>query len=327
MRKHGWYLAAAALAACCTLGSAARAQSTETDDLRARIAELERNIALLESGGSHYASYYLDEGKKSEHGHEEDEVADLAASGCGGCSNDCCCGPCEWIGPEFYTNRCRSCGVVAGAEIVFLKPHFSEDFSTNANVQYDFEPSYRYWLGWQMDSGLGARLRYWEIDRGNSFNNAEIGVEFRTLDLELTQGVEFRRWSLLLSGGIRYGETSDRLNIFDDGFDGTGLTTSLTAARDLTSGGGLRLVTTGRWSLLFGNSKRFVNGAVFDVDRDDLVNVLEVQVGPQIRRPLSSGAFLTLGAGFEGQYWSNPMGFDTNDYGFVGFGTNMGIAR
>lgn len=325
MRLHGWKVLAAALVATCCQAAPVQAQTGETDELRARVAELEQIVSRLQDGRMHYASHH-GEGGEADHG---------ACGGCcsnGGCDTCCsndCCGGCEWIGPEFYTNRCRTCGIVAGAEFIYLRPYASEDLLTTGigQAQLDFEPSMRYWLGWQLDSGLGARIRYWEIDRGEDFGGTSLGVEFRTLDLEATQNVDFRRWSLLVSGGIRYAESNIRRNTAETGQDGIGLTTSLTAARDLTEAGGLRFVTTARWSALYGNSKDFINGALVDVDRDDLFSILELSIGPQVRRQLSSGAFLTFNTGFEAQYWSNGIGADTQDVGFIGWASSVGIAR
>lgn len=323
MTPHRRLAAHAALVVALSVGSAARADSTQPDDLRARIAELEQTVAELAAAETSLASQV------------SPADAALAGSSTALADGGAAAGP--WIGPEFYTARLRSTGAVAGVELVFLRPYASEEFfSDPSGVQWDFEPSYRVWLGWQGADGLGCRIRYWELDRGEEFDDGAIGVEFRALDLELTQNVDLRRWSLLLSGGIRYAESAANVpesefsegdEAADFGFDGIGLTTGLTVARDVAFDGGLRCVATGRWSLLYGNSKAFSGGGLDDVNRDDLVNVLEVQIGPQFRYALSGGALLTLGGGFEAQYWTNPLGIDTEDMGFVGFGGNLGLAR
>jgi hypothetical protein len=231
----------------------------------------------------------------------------------------------SYVGRDFvlYKNQYR--GLSAGMEMIMLRPYFSEDFLTTA-AHLDFEPSYRYWGMYQSADGLGGRLRYWSIDQFEVFGASQVGVEFRTMDAEMVQNIDFRRWNFLMSGGCRYGEASSDINRFESGFDGIGLTVAMQGTRDLNSSGSLRMTMGGRWSALYGNSKDFTNGIQTNIDRDDLVSIMELNIGPQYTRPFGNGT-LTMGGGLEAQHWSNGATDDTQDFGFAGFMSSISFSR
>lgn len=263
-----------------------------------------------------------------------------------GCEQKTCTPP--HVGRDFFVCKDRCAGIIAGTETVFLRPYASGGLLDVTPAQMNFNPSQRYWIGYQSADGLGGRIRYWEFDRGaTGAGGSSLGVEYRNLDVEMTQAVDFKRWNLLFSGGLRYQETGTNVGIgalggaanIGLGFDGVGLTFSGTAARDLNQSGSWRMASTARWSAVYGNSKLDVGGAVGGiggvalVGRDDLVNILELQIGPQYRRRLPNGSYLTLGAGVEAQYYSNGLDIPVGglgfgiDTGFVGFNSSIAITR
>jgi hypothetical protein len=259
-----------------------------------------------------------------------------------GCTPQCC-GPSRHVGRDFFVCGNRCSGLIGGIDLLLIKPYASGGLLSSNAAQINFTGAYRAWVGRQNADGLGARIRYFEFNQGAGGPGAggpeTIGVQFRYLDAELTQVVDFRRWSLLLSGGLRYGETSINRDpagiagVQQAGFDGVGLTFGAQASRDLNSSGSLRMVSAARWSALYGNSKGQIAGAIAAVN-DDLVNVFELNIGPQYRRRLRNGAYLTLGGGIEAQYWSNAIdaanaafGPLSSDAGFVGFSSTVAITR
>lgn len=247
------------------------------------------------------------------------------------------CAPSRHVGRDFWVCSDRCGGIIGGSELVYLRPYGSGGvFDTGAGGQMNYQPTMRYWLGYQRADGLGGRIRYWEFDRnGAGPGGTGVGAEFRTFDAELTQTVDFRTWNFLFAGGLRYAETNITRNdaavpAFNAGFDGIGLTTAAQATRNLNCSGSLRFTAGARWSALYGNSKTQIGGAIVPV-RDDLVNILEINVGPQYRRHLRNGSYLTVGAGLEAQYWSNAVlnapAANNLDVGFVGFASSVAITR
>lgn len=343
MTRTWTLLVLAALAGSVLPLGTARAQSdAEFQAMRKRMAQLEAEVRELRTTAVETAAY-LDEAAAA-----QSAAAAAPAAGCsngccssGGCGQGCCggqgcggqgcCGECGGACGggcgDYCCGACPPpCVPLFGFEYLQLRPYAAEDVISNNNAQLDFEPAYRVWLGWQLDSGLGARARYFEIDRGEDFNGGSVGVEFRAADVEIIQSTRFGRWDLLISGGARYGETGLRNNNVDTGFNGTGFTTSLTATRDLTSGGGLRLATSARWSILYGNSTQFLNGIANDIDRDDLMGMLELSLGPQMRFTLANGMTVFSGGGVEGQLYQD-VAADEGNAGLFGFSTNFGITR
>src|SRR5439155_2414471 len=104
------------------------------------------------------------------------------------------------------------------------------------------------------------------------------------------------------------------------------------ATRDLNTSGSLRLTSGARWSAVYGNSHQSTAGVTTTNNRDDLINILELNIGPQYRRLLRNGGYLTLGAGLEAQYWANTGSqfvgtLGTQDVGFAGFSSTFAITR
>jgi hypothetical protein len=274
-------------------------------------------------------------------------------NGCAnGCTDSCtsCC-PSRHVGRDFWVCKDRCAGIVTGLDFLLLRPFADGGLADGGPgaASMNYQPAYRVYGGYQNADGLGARIRYFEFDRGTTLATNQFGVEARYLDLEATQAVDFRRWNLLVSGGLRYAEYSldrtigvgtARTGVLG-GFDGIGLTFGVQGTRDLNRSGSLRLVTSGRWSAVYGNGSIDTTPATPGgvAVRDDLAQILEINVGPQWRRKMRNGGYLTLGAGFEAQYWASalpqtPLTVGTAgtngsgiDAGFAGFSSTIAITR
>lgn len=266
-------------------------------------------------------------------GHCTDGCADACAEGC---TDQCTsCAPSRHVGRDFWVCKDRGCGWVGGVEFLLLKPYAGGGYMDNAGgAQLNFNPAYRLTLGRQNADGLGARLRFFEFDRGSRVGTSVLGVEARYLDAELTQAVDFRRWNLLFSGGLRYAEiqaANDTFTVDSFGTSGFGVTFSGQASRDLNKSGSLRMVSSARWSAVYGNSHSLT---LPGTTNDNLMNIMEINIGPRYRRCLRNGAYLTIGGGFEAQYWSNAASIadqlpsnGAGDIGFAGFSSSIGITR
>ncbi|MBL9084740.1 MAG: hypothetical protein JNK76_23245 [Planctomycetales bacterium] len=258
--------------------------------------------------------------------------------GCG--EKSVCCEP-EHIGKDFLTCKDRCGGIYFGAEALMYRPFASSGLLDPGAGAADL--SYRLagrgWVGYQSASGLGGRFRGFVYDHNTVTGANTADVEVRYIDAEITQQVDFRRWDLFLSGGLRHAETGLLVNTaaagFVSGFDGVGLTFGTQAVRDINRSGSLQMVMGGRWSALYGNTKTgtSVGGAAPVATatlRDNLVNVLELNIGPQFTRQSRLGGTMVMGGGLDAQYWSNgangaaaPVGIGVQDLGFIGFSSTF----
>jgi len=259
-------------------------------------------------------------------GHCTDGCADAYAGGCTDSCNSCCTS--RHVGRDFFVCKDRCGGLIGGAELLFLRPFGSEDvFDQNGSAQMNYNPAARLWIGTQNADGLGARIRYFEFDRvSTAAGGNNVGVEAKLLDLEATQAVNFRRFNMEFFGGLRYAENRIAVPNVSTGFNGVGLTFGAQVARDLNQSGSLRLASGARWSAVYGNSL-IAGGNDSLQSRDDLKNILELNIGPQYRRQLANGGYLTLGGGLEAQVWNGGFNADTQDFGFAGFATSVSITR
>ena len=144
-----------------------------------------------------------------------------------------------------------------------------------------FQPAGLGWLGVENCNGTGIRTRYWNYDQSNTdfrqpgpeLVGAGSSLHAYTVDLEATEHVDWDCWNILGSFAHRYAslnETalfSDEFSNFavspirndslggatESQFQGTGFTTGLEATHPLGDGG-VNFITTGRGSVLFGES-------------------------------------------------------------------------
>ncbi len=212
---------------------------------------------------------------------------------------------------------------------------------------YDVSESLRFTLGYVDCEGLGARVRWFEFDddantlttipgpgnRPSEFQRINASLEVEAWDFEITQAV---RWCVLeatFAGGVRFAtvETTRTRVENDNGdfrntlieFEGWGPTVALDLRRPLGCGP-WALVAGTRASLLFGETDMsFANGLgrlgfptppLDDeealgqlVEDDDVVWVMELQLGLEYRQCVSCGGTLSLRAVMEAQHWGNAV--------------------
>lgn len=149
--------------------------------------------------------------------------------------------------PPFAQNG--DSGAYAGYSLVFAKPHLKESFqATILDVptgtlslqpfEYDYEPSSRVWIGFQNESGIGLRAKYWHFDHnGDGFTRRATPAErpgaaattviypanittalpgdllrvsnslaAQSVDLEGTRAIALGKTELTASAGLRYAQ-------------------------------------------------------------------------------------------------------------------------
>jgi hypothetical protein len=270
------------------------------------------------------------------------------AGGCAdnACNSGACCQQQPHVGKDFYVCQDRTCDWYASFELLMLRPYAGGQFMNPGNTnaaQLGFDGGARFVAGRQNSDGLGGRLRYFVYDQSNTFGGGIASIETRYFDAELTQAVNFRKWGFVASGGLRYlmwdGMAGTPATLNNIGFDGLGLTTSIEASRALRMQGG-RMVATARWSALYGNSKAAVIAGAAPAagatpQNDDVVNMLELNIGPQFTRKLRN-ATLVLGGGLEAQVYSNITNIaagpgsnvpGASDFGLAGFTSSIMLMR
>jgi hypothetical protein len=259
--------------------------------------------------------------------------------------------------------------------------------SSSASFGMDAAP--RFWIGKQNCNGFGGRVRYWQYDQSAGPVTSPLGIpavtetvlaglEVHALDVEMTQVINWDNWVFTLSGGGRYGSVhlTDIASFAAPGpvavntltsqrFDGGGPTVSFEGKRYLGNSN-LALFANTRASLLYGNVKRQAAIAIVDPQNvtglgldgvtaatgsrgNDLLTVLELQVGAEWSREIRYGAVFFARSAVEAQVWQGAGGFDgilgglavtdailppggeiastRGDLGFIGAAFAVGIAR
>lgn len=236
-------------------------------------------------------------------------------------------------------------GWYAGVEVFFAKPHFDHGVDARTGMgptgpqepSWDLQASPRFWVGVHNHNGLGARVRYWQFDHGaeglrffdpddpDELRLVDAGLQVDAFDAEITQQACLGPLDILFSAGLRAGTVKvDRFRFDDDGddevemfsrtdFDGVGPTIAAEFVRPIGCRG-LAFVGSGRGSLLFGETdmlrREIENGGDPDdtsmVENDDVVYVLETQLGGEYSRCLGSGV-LRLRALWEAQLWGGAV--------------------
>lgn len=261
-----------------------------------------------------------------------------------------------------------STGLVAGFELTFLKPHINaaeaiEIIPGVASVEIEdneFSASPRFWLGYVGDCGLGWRIRWWEfnhslngesfllVDGATTLVDSLGGLEVEALDIEMTQEIDLGLWDMSVGGGVRYGRTEHYMSqLYDDtistldidafsDFDGFGPTLFAEMRRPVGCNG-FAYVGNMRASLLFGEDK--LNALVGAVDthiaRDNVVGVLEAQLGGEYSSDIGCGTRVFARALAEGQLWTDATrqidlatnSIESSDIGLVGLTFGIGLAR
>ncbi len=265
---------------------------------------------------------------------------------------------------KLHTDGCDDCcdhcpGVIAGAELTFLKAHSNALALTGPGgpgpgaiplvPNFDYQVAPRAWLGYQFAGGLGLRATWWGYDQGLPPAALAIGfgLEATTVDLEVTDAISLGKWDLLASGGLRYARMRQDIlapNIFDApplsrDFEGLGGTLALSVRRGL-AGTNLAFIGSARGSLVYGDSSDSITaatlGPIGPVAPGDLLGtqrttgIFELRLGVEWSRELSNGARFYTQTVYEAQYWQSAQLFDGlggMDVGFTGVACNIGLAR
>jgi hypothetical protein len=264
-------------------------------------------------------------------------------------------------GQDLLCAECPTSNWYAGFEAAILKPHLGSvmagDFGSghpvvNLTPQSDYEISPRIWLGWDSPEGIGARLRYWQLDADatQAFNvpaehllsevaGTHSWVEADTLDAEATLRGCWGKTSFLLGGGFRYATLDTGVAVFGYNpndfipvgmdFEGAGLTVAVEANRPFGNRG-LALVGGFRQSWIYGDTDaQIANLPVTVRFEDHMMQISEASLGIQWSRYLSRGATLTAAAVWEVQAWEwSPMvGLVHQDVGFSGPTLSLSLMR
>jgi hypothetical protein len=248
---------------------------------------------------------------------------------------------------------CDHCpGVIAGAELTFLKAHSNALTGPGPGIggtiipSFDYEVAPRAWLGYQFAGGLGLRATWWGYDQGlpaSSFA-AGFGLEATTVDLEVTDAISLGKWDLLASGGIRYARLRQDIGPsflapipLSRDFEGLGGTFGLSVRRGL-GGTNLALIGSARGSLVFGESFDNISTSGLGggppglplVGVQRTTGIFEMRLGVEWSRELSNGARFYTQTVYEAQYWQSAQLFNGAggmDVGFTGVAFNIGLAR
>jgi hypothetical protein len=276
-------LAGAAVALFAPLGWASAqdiqyASHAELNDLYSRLAELESRVAATNVSGC---------------GHEGHHDS---------CWQDECCG-------------CP--GIVAGAEILFLKAYHGDgDFG-----DFNFDDGYRFWVGYQAAGGLGVRFRYFDFE--NEADNGDI-VDITHADFEIFDAVQLGcNWDLIVAGGVRYvdtyhndgeGDAADDVRLF-----GPGPTISAELVRHVTHRAALYGIF--RESIIVGDL--WEDDVEFE---DSTMAITEIQLGGQLNYEWR-GALLFGRAGWEAQYYHDLADDNETPLALMGAVFGAGIMR
>jgi hypothetical protein len=260
---------------------------------------------------------------------------------CDSCCDSCCCDPC-----------CRPSGIIANAEWLFLKPHFSLGSGAGDDFDWNYESAPRITVGYQGSDGLGFRIRYFEFDHGQS----DIGVgavddaqaiDTYLFDLEFVDSMSLGcYWDATFSAGFRYEEFAHERVIYLTGtttpiagqvFANSAIGMTVSAELRRCIGNGLAGFINTRASVLMGDEKEWnvlAPGAytLTDTELDNIYYIYEAQAGVQWTNELQDGGYLFARAAFEVQIWDNFAGSGvvdnaTEDFGLGGAVFSAGIIR
>lgn len=115
----------------------------------------------------------------------------------GSCGADPCCGN--------ATDPCAG-GWYGELQLSFLRAHVGEQAFGKMSERYQFSP--RFIFGFEMDSGIGARFRYWHYGYSQNILSGisagdVIRIQADVLDLEVTSRYRGRSTDVVLAGGFR----------------------------------------------------------------------------------------------------------------------------
>jgi hypothetical protein len=284
----------------CLRATAAQEATPIAADFSERIAQLEAEVAELQSRGS-----------------PSPRSVDLS--------------PRLW---DLYSS-----GWYGGAEVTILEPFMSGAYAVfpldptdGSLIDQRFLAGVRYQVGWANEAGFGIRGRYWSYFQyftyADPYAPNQLGIDVQAADLEATTAHRLGRWDTLLAAGARYGKlgyVNKTASIFGVGtatFEGVGPTVAVEGRRRL-GGSALSLYGNVRGSALFGSIN---NAALFQqmpasTIQGEVMGVAENQIGLAWDRVTANGLVVEARACWETQYWMNSTLSDD----VYGIGTNLGL--
>lgn len=250
----------------------------------------------------------------------------------------------------FCPYTCRSEGIYFSADMVFFDIWHPDgegiapgllSLNTPAadaidGVDPEIDPAVRYELGYLTCEGLGAQIRYLEIDTAGSLtvpqsDPADPDTVLQAWDVSMFDVEVVRKLMLkpgldtTLSGGYRFARYEEsaalRLNTtelatLDTRFTGNGVTGAVGVRSQLARG--FSVNANGRASLLFGGQTTSSSVALppnsFDSGFDARYTI-ESQLAATYEHPLCGGGFWFVRGGYEMQYWNDfvvPVGTEAN---------------
>ena len=213
-------------------------------------------------------------------------------------------------------------GIVAGADLAFLKPFQSEGRAWG----FDYQAAPRIWLGWSGENGVGARTRWFSFE-GENPDGDMVKLQTTTFDVELTDALKLgSKWDVVLSAGVRYAEYLEAWDVrFPEGITGSaGPVFGIELYRPIF--GNTSVYFVGREAVMFG---RFFDQhpLVLGHEEDLVYSITELQAGIQWDRHLSGTTSVFVRAGIEAQIWAGPSDLDTESFGLFGGTFSIGLAR
>jgi len=274
-------------------------ESPSTDQLESRISSLENEIQWLR------------------HNHEHHSV--------------------DAVERELHRRSVGTGGLFGSVEVSFLRPYLSGSRSSaSATGGKWVDPTYatglRYALGYENDSGVGVRARYFGLDDSiplaQRFGGGSVGLDVESIDVEATFRKTRGDWDAGVSGGVRYGNleyTGDGIVIFPGelSFEGFGPTISVDGRRSI---GDTSFSVFGnlRGSLLMGElgNTQPVRGLSAGSVEDEIMHVIENQIGVSWLLTDGNGPQLEVRAAWETQFWLNNTIADD----VYGIGSNLALS-
>lgn len=245
---------------------------------------------------------------------------------------------------DYQYGSCSSRTIYAGVELLLLRPQMGsltikEPFGITLNPTQDYYASGRFYAGIESASGIGARIRYWQLDNGASAQATSADVEVEAIDFEATVAAYAGCTELLFFGGARYGNIDTRLGLgledipligeladFRHGSEGVGPTVGMSVRREFGCRG-LALVGGLRGAWLYGQTHAGIEGDVLLEADQTMTQVWEAQLGVEYTRNM--GAYnLVVRAAWEAQSWEiAPIGtLLSQDIGFQGLVLSLGAS-
>lgn len=202
-------------------------------------------------------------------------------------------------------NCCTGGGIMAQADLMFLKAHESEGSAETSR----YDAAYRLSASWEGKSGTGARVRWFEYNTDT--NDEDYNVY--GIDAELTGSYQLNcNWSGLLALGVRHSKFEE---VDDNDVRAWGPSIAGELRRPLF--GEIDLFGSARYAALFGADKE---------DNFDTTNAYaELQIGLECQRCVGDSVVFARAA-VEGQRWIGGANDDTQDLGLFGGTFSIGTS-